>query len=113
MSRLGVRVPSPACDFVPLVVRALRDIPAPSYGRDDLAWPVRERPPLGRPKQEWMTDRHKPAHPYSVSDQQGYTKILRLKNLEGCPSGQREQTVNLPADAFEGSNPSPSTNRLS
>jgi hypothetical protein len=29
---------------------------------------------------------------------------------EGCPSGQREQTVNLPAHAFEGSNPSPSTN---
>ena len=29
--------------------------------------------------------------------------------LEGCPSGQREQTVNLPAHAFDGSNPSPST----
>ena len=29
--------------------------------------------------------------------------------MEGCPSGQREQTVNLPAHAFEGSNPSPST----
>ena len=29
--------------------------------------------------------------------------------MEGCPSGQREQTVNLPAYAFEGSNPSPST----
>ena len=29
--------------------------------------------------------------------------------LEGCPRGQREQTVNLPAYAFEGSNPSPST----
>ena len=29
--------------------------------------------------------------------------------VEGCPSGQREQTVNLPAYAFEGSNPSPST----
>ncbi len=29
--------------------------------------------------------------------------------VEGCPSGQREQTVNLPAHAFEGSNPSPST----
>ena len=25
----------------------------------------------------------------------------------GCPSGQREQTVNLPANAYEGSNPSP------
>ena len=29
--------------------------------------------------------------------------------MEGCPSGQWEQTVNLPARAFEGSNPSPST----
>ena len=28
---------------------------------------------------------------------------------ERCPSGQREQTVNLPAYAFEGSNPSLST----
>src|SRR5438876_752433 len=27
----------------------------------------------------------------------------------GCPSGQREQTVNLPASAYEGSNPSPTT----
>ena len=25
----------------------------------------------------------------------------------GYPSGQREQTVNLPANAYEGSNPSP------
>lgn len=29
--------------------------------------------------------------------------------VEGFPSGQREQTVNLPADAFAGSNPAPST----
>ena len=28
---------------------------------------------------------------------------------EGCPSGQWEQAVNLPAYAFDGSNPSPST----
>jgi hypothetical protein len=28
---------------------------------------------------------------------------------EGCPSGQREQAVNLPASAYVGSNPSPST----
>ena len=34
----------------------------------------------------------------------------RRNNQEGCPSGQREQTVNLPAHAFEGANPSPSTN---
>jgi hypothetical protein len=29
-----------------------------------------------------------------------------LADLERYPSGQREQTVNLSADAFEGSNPS-------
>src|SRR5690349_2515931 len=28
---------------------------------------------------------------------------------EGCPSGQREQAVNLPAPAYVGSNPTPST----
>ena len=33
----------------------------------------------------------------------------KARCLEGCPSGQREQTVNLPAHAFDGSNPSPST----
>src|SRR5688500_6291631 len=31
-------------------------------------------------------------------------------SLEGCPSGQREQAVNLPAHAYVGSNPTPSTN---
>ncbi len=31
------------------------------------------------------------------------------KTLEGCPSGQWEQTVNLPAYAYGGSNPPPST----
>ncbi len=31
--------------------------------------------------------------------------------LEGCPSGQREQTVNLPVYTFDGSNPSPSTGK--
>ncbi len=31
---------------------------------------------------------------------------------EGFPSGQRGQTVNLLAYAFEGSNPSPSTTRF-
>ena len=35
---------------------------------------------------------------------------LRLvRHLEGCPSGQREQAVNLPASASVGSNPTPST----
>jgi hypothetical protein len=33
----------------------------------------------------------------------------RFSSRERCPSGQREQTVNLPALAFEGSNPSLST----
>ena len=28
---------------------------------------------------------------------------------EGCPSGQREQAVNLPAQVYVGSNPTPST----
>src|SRR5690606_10361065 len=31
---------------------------------------------------------------------------------EGCPSGQREQAVNLPAYAYVGSNPTPSTARF-
>ena len=35
----------------------------------------------------------------------------RDAGLVGCPSGQREQTVNLPASAYEGSNPSPTTRR--
>ncbi len=35
-----------------------------------------------------------------------------VRVLVGCPSGQREQTVNLPADAYEGSNPSPTISRV-
>jgi hypothetical protein len=35
-----------------------------------------------------------------------------LSRLEGCPSGQREQAVNLPAYAYVGSNPTPSTGLL-
>ena len=34
---------------------------------------------------------------------------MKTVYMERCPSGQREQTVNLPAHAFEGSNPSLST----
>ena len=34
---------------------------------------------------------------------------MKTVYMERCPSGQREQTVNLPAYAFEGSNPSLST----
>jgi hypothetical protein len=39
-------------------------------------------------------------------------QTLRILNTsEGCPSGQREQAVNLPARAYVGSNPTPSTSR--
>ena len=37
------------------------------------------------------------------------TTIRGSLSAEGYPSGQREQTVNLPAHAFVGSNPTPST----
>src|SRR5213596_1049692 len=42
-----------------------------------------------------------------------YTTLFRSlgADLTGYPSGQREQTVNLPAHAFEGSNPSPTMRR--
>jgi hypothetical protein len=41
----------------------------------------------------------------------GPHRSTRLVNgtPEGCPSGQREQAVNLPAHAYVGSNPTPST----
>ena len=46
----------------------------------------------------------------------GYEKGYRDKrqlnkrvSMQGYPSGQREQTVNLPAQAYEGSSPSPCT----
>ena len=39
----------------------------------------------------------------------GQSKIRGSLSAEGYPSGQREQTVNLPAYAFVGSNPTPST----
>ncbi len=39
-------------------------------------------------------------------------QMMDREILEGFPSGQREQTVNLPAYAYEGSNPSPSTSRV-
>jgi hypothetical protein len=35
-----------------------------------------------------------------------------VRPSEGCPSGQREQAVNLPARAYVGSNPTPSTTTL-
>src|SRR5690348_1522196 len=43
-----------------------------------------------------------------VSGGQGPGKVTSV----GCPSGQREQTVNLPASAYEGSNPSPTIEAL-
>jgi hypothetical protein len=39
----------------------------------------------------------------------GRSSSRKVRVLEGCPSGQREQAVNLPASAYVGSNPSPST----
>ena len=36
-----------------------------------------------------------------------WSAVPQWRATVGCPSGQREQTVNLPADAYEGSNPSP------
>ena len=41
----------------------------------------------------------------SPSSSVSFTEIYS----EGCPSGQREQAVNLPAHAYVGSNPTPST----
>ena len=38
------------------------------------------------------------------------SSVSRSENSEGCPSGQREEAVNLPAHAYVGSNPTPSTN---
>ncbi len=35
--------------------------------------------------------------------------VCSMRTTEGFPSGQREQTVNLPAQAYGGSNPPPST----
>ena len=39
----------------------------------------------------------------------GSSPLASSIDLEGCPSGQREQAVNLPAFAYVGSNPTPST----
>ncbi len=38
-------------------------------------------------------------------------EIDNVSPMQGCPSGQREQTVNLPANAYGGSNPPPCTIR--
>ena len=41
----------------------------------------------------------------------GYNRNCLVQNADmgGCPSGQRELTVNQPADAYGGSNPPPPT----
>jgi hypothetical protein len=47
-----------------------------------------------------------------ISALTGQDAEIRIRGsffAEGYPSGQREQTVNLPAYAFVGSNPTPST----
>ena len=46
----------------------------------------------------------------SVSTSVSSESVLLAETSEGCPSGQREQAVNLPAHAYVGSNPTPSTN---
>ena len=43
----------------------------------------------------------------AVSSGDGELALGVARGAVGYPSGQREQTVNLPATAFEGSNPSP------
>ena len=43
------------------------------------------------------------------SDRPGDERTEQRQSLEGFPSGQWEQAVNLPAFAFVGSNPTPST----
>ena len=43
----------------------------------------------------------------AVSSVWAVQQSAKAQNPVGYPSGQREQTVNLPAHAFEGSNPSP------
>ena len=51
--------------------------------------------------------------PTSLCDFDEATIFALQKLLERFPSGQREQTVNLPAIAFGGSNPPLSTGRVS
>ena len=46
---------------------------------------------------------------FSSSFPSFWSEPLLTKTSEGCPSGQREQAVNLPAHAYVGSNPTPST----
>ena len=46
------------------------------------------------------------------SDRDGDERTRQRQSLEGFPSGQWEQAVNLPAFAFVGSNPTPSTASL-
>jgi hypothetical protein len=47
--------------------------------------------------------------PLASSSDRLATSSQSVETSEGCPSGQREQAVNLPARAYVGSNPTPST----
>src|SRR5207244_665331 len=72
------------------------------------------RPPGAWSRLGWGVQGGAELHPGVIERlaQEGVTEAVRGQvDTEGCPSGQREQTVNLPAHAFEGSNPSPSTIR--
>src|SRR5882672_759296 len=52
-----------------------------------------------------------PGRPVDICLQSGFTDRTRIeyvravRTVRRCPSGQREQTVNLPAYAYRGSNP--------
>src|SRR5690349_13360680 len=54
-----------------------------------------------------------PVSPSQTVDTSGAARENSRSLLEGYPSGQRGQTVNLLAYAFGGSNPPPSTNKTS
>ena len=63
---------------------------------------------LGR---EWLSpgERAKAREVQKVPKAAERSAAAKKTSLEGCPSGQWEQTVNLPAYAYGGSNPPPST----
>src|ERR1700749_4660853 len=75
--------------------------PPPCGHRSTTTWPAAGAKKRGR----W--------HENCIDTLQLRNQNTRLVfSWEGYPSGQREQTVNLPAYAFVGSNPTPSTTEL-